>query len=564
MKEFRKRLGDMLLETGQITDEQLDEALSKQKVSGKRLGEILVEDKIISEDDILSLLEIQLGVRRVYLNEIEIDTDAVTCIPETLARKYNLIPIGYQDNKIFVVMSDPLNIFATDDVRIATGYEVEPLIATQKEIKEAISKFYSKQDVQKAAEEVNRESNTKNKQEKEEKKKSELDEVKNAPVVKLVDSIIQNAVRARASDIHIEPFEKYQKIRYRIDGELKEVLRAPKETAGALTTRIKILASLNIAEKRIPQDGRILTSADGNPVDLRVSVLPTVHGEKVVIRILRRDNFLMGKENLGLGNDDMEKLKRIMSSPHGIILVTGPTGSGKSTTLYTILSDLNTDDKNIITVEDPVEYMMEGINQVNVNTKAGLTFAAGLRSILRQDPDIVMVGEIRDGETAEIAVRAAITGHLVLSTIHTNDAPSTVLRLVDMGMEPYLVASSLSGIIAQRLVRRICPSCKVEYKANDYEKKFLGFNKDSDIRLYRGAGCNNCGNTGYKGRAAAFEILEIDREIREAIMSETNSEELKQLCIRRGMKTLKEYGAEMVINGVTTVDELAKISFLKE
>lgn len=564
MKEFRKRLGDMLLETGQITDEQLDEALSKQKVSGKRLGEILVEDKIISEDDILSLLEIQLGVRRVYLNEIEIDTDAVTCIPETLARKYNLIPIGYQDNKIFVVMSDPLNIFATDDVRIATGYEVEPLIATQKEIKEAISKFYSKQDVQKAAEEVNRESNTKNKQEKEEKNKSELDEVKNAPVVKLVDSIIQNAVRARASDIHIEPFEKYQKIRYRIDGELKEVLRAPKETAGALTTRIKILASLNIAEKRIPQDGRILTSADGNPVDLRVSVLPTVHGEKVVIRILRRDNFLMGKENLGLGNDDMEKLKRIMSSPHGIILVTGPTGSGKSTTLYTILSDLNTDDKNIITVEDPVEYMMEGINQVNVNTKAGLTFAAGLRSILRQDPDIVMVGEIRDGETAEIAVRAAITGHLVLSTIHTNDAPSTVLRLVDMGIEPYLVASSLSGIIAQRLVRRICPSCKVEYKANDYEKKFLGLNKDSDIRLYRGAGCNNCGNTGYKGRAAAFEILEIDREIREAIMSETNSEELKQLCIRRGMKTLKEYGAEMVINGVTTVDELAKISFLKE
>lgn len=564
MKELRKRLGDMLLETGQITEEQLDEALSKQRTSGKRLGEILVEDKIISEDDILSLLEIQLGVRRVYLNEIEIDTNAVTAIPESLARKYNLIPIGFQDNKIFVVMADPLNIFATDDVRIASGYEVEPLIATQKEIKETILKFYSKQDVEKAAEAVSRENEKSTKEDKEDKKKSELDEVKNAPVVKLVDSIIQNAVRARASDIHIEPFEKYQKIRYRVDGELKEVLRTPKETASALTTRIKILASLNIAERRLPQDGRILTSADGNPVDLRVSVLPTVHGEKIVIRILRRDNFLMGKENLGLGYNDMKKLKRIISSPHGIILVTGPTGSGKSTTLYTVLSDLNTDDKNIITVEDPVEYMMEGINQVNVNTKTGLTFAAGLRSILRQDPDIVMVGEIRDSETAEIAVRAAITGHLVLSTIHTNDAPSTVLRLVDMSIEPYLVASSLSGIIAQRLVRKICPNCKVEYKASDYEKKILGFNKDENIKLYKGTGCNNCGNTGYKGRAAAFEILEIDKDIREAIVTEMNSEDLKQLCIQRGMKTLKEYGIEMVLNGVTTVDELAKIAYLKE
>lgn len=564
MKELRKRLGDMLLEMGQITIEQLDEALSKQRTSGKRLGEILVEDKIISEDDILSLLEIQLGVRRVYLDEIEVDTNAVTSIPESLARKYNLIPVSFQNNKILVVMSDPLNIFATDDVRIATGYEVEPLIATQKEIKEAILKFYSKQDVQKAADELNRETDSKNKEEKEDKKKSELDEVKNAPVVKLVDSIIQNAVRARASDIHIEPFEKYQKIRYRIDGELKEVLRTPKETAGALTTRIKILASLNIAERRIPQDGRILTSADGNPVDLRVSVLPTLHGEKVVIRILRRDNFLVSKENLGLGYDDMKKLTKIMSSPHGIILVTGPTGSGKSTTLYTILSDLNTDDKNIVTVEDPVEYMMEGINQVNVNIKAGLTFAAGLRSILRQDPDIVMVGEIRDSETAEIAVRAAITGHLVLSTIHTNDAPSTVLRLVDMGIEPYLVASSLSGIVAQRLVRRICPSCKVEYEATDFEKKFLGFSKDTNLKLYKGSGCNNCDNTGYKGRVAAFEILDIDKEIKEAIMSDTNTEELKELCIKRGMKTLKQYGVEMVLNGVTTAEELAKISFLRE
>lgn len=564
MKELKKRLGDMLLETGQINEEQLDEALNSQKTSGKRLGEIFVEKKIISEDDILALLEIQLGIRRVFLHDLEIDVNAVTAIPESLARKYNLIPIGYRNSKILVVMSDPLNIFATDDVSIASGCEVEPLIASQKEIKEAILKFYSKQDVQKAADELNKENISKNKEDNPDKSKSDLDEVKNAPVVKLVDSIIQNAVRAGASDIHIEPFEKYQKIRYRIDGELREMLKTPKETANALTTRIKILASLNIAERRIPQDGRILTSADGNPVDLRVSVLPTVHGEKIVIRILRRDNFLVNKESLGLGADDMRKLNNIVGSPHGIILVTGPTGSGKSTTLYTILSDLNKDDKNIITVEDPVEYMMEGVNQVNVNIKAGLTFAAGLRSILRQDPDIVMVGEIRDGETAEIAVRAAITGHLVLSTIHTNDAPSTVLRLVDMGIEPYLVASSLSGIIAQRLVRRICPSCKIEYNATDYEKKLLGISKETNLKLYKGLGCNNCGNSGYKGRVAAFEILEIDKEIKEAIMNERNSEELEDLCIKRGMKTLKQYGTEMVINGVTTLDELAKIAFLKE
>lgn len=567
MKEIKKKIGDMLVEMGQITQAQLNEALRRQKVSGKRLGEILIEDGLITEDDILSLLEIQLGIKRIYLEEVNAEEKAYSSIPENLARKYTLIPIDIVDEKIHVVMSDPLNIFAIDDVRIASGYEVEPFISSKEEIEKAIAKYYAGQGVQKAAEELQQEHLSKDKKENEkekEKESKEFDEIKNAPVVKLVDTIIANAARARASDIHIEPFESHLKVRYRIDGELQEVLKAPKETAPAMITRIKILANLNIAEKRIPQDGRILTVVDGNSIDLRVSVLPTIHGEKIVIRILKRDSFLLGKEQLGLDDDDMEKLNRIIKSPHGIILVTGPTGSGKSTTLYTILSDLNSPDKNIVTVEDPVEYMLEGINQVNVNVKAGLTFAAGLRSILRQDPDIIMIGEIRDSETAEIAVRAAITGHLVLSTIHTNDAPSTVTRLVDMGIEPYLVSTSLSGVVAQRLVRKICPYCKMEYEASEHEKHILGFEKGAKLKLYKGQGCVNCNNSGYRGRMGVFEIMEIDREIREKIINSKDVDQIGEAARLNGMKTLQDYCRNLVIRGETTVDELVKTAFLKD
>lgn len=565
MNNFKKRIGDMLVEVGQITQYQLDEALRKQKVNGKRLGEILIEDNLITEDDMLSLLEVQLGIKRVFMESVNAEEKAYTAIPESLAKKYTLIPIDIVDDKIVVVMQDPLNLFAIDDVRIASGYEVETLISSKEEIEKAIAKYYAGQGVQKAAEELKQETITKDKKEgKNEKNSQEMDEIKNAPVVKLVDTIIANATRARASDIHIEPFEKYLKVRYRIDGELQEVLKTPKETSSALITRIKILANLNIAEKRVPQDGRILTAVDGNAIDLRVSILPTIHGEKVVIRILKRDNFLMGKEQLGLIDTEMNKLNNIIQSPHGIILVTGPTGSGKSTTLYTILSDLNKDNKNIITVEDPVEYVLEGINQVNVNTKAGLTFASGLRSILRQDPDIIMIGEIRDGETAEIAVRAAITGHLVLSTIHTNDAPSTVTRLVDMGIEPYLVATSVSGIIAQRLVRKICPYCKTAYDASEHEKEILGVGKDATLKLYKGVGCINCNDTGYRGRMGVYELMEIDRDVREYIMRNKSADEINELCIKKGMYTLSNYCSGLVLKGETTIEELIKISFLKE
>lgn len=556
----KKKLGNLLLDSGKITRAQLDAVLKEQKITGKRIGEILIEDKFVTEEDIIDTLEIQLGIPRIFFETVNADYDAVKLIPESLASKYVLIPIGFNGNRIQVVMSDPLNLFAQDDVKIASGYEVEPLIATKHEIKNAIEKYYSKQFVQKAAEELSKEQNSQGELEENENS----DDLKNAPAVRMIDTIISNAVKARASDIHMEPFEKYIKIRYRIDGELQEMFKSPIETLPALVTRVKILSNLDIAEKRLPQDGRILTKVDNKEVDLRVSILPTVYGEKVVIRILSRDSYLLDKNMLGMKEDSLAKLERIIKSPYGIILVTGPTGSGKSTTLYAILKELNTVHKNIITIEDPVEYMMDGVNQVNVNIKAGLTFAAGLRSILRQDPDVIMVGEIRDGETAEIAIRSAITGHLVLSSIHTNDAPSAIVRLVDMGIEPYLVASSISGVISQRLVRKICPYCAEKYTASEKEKRLLDIYEEKELNLYRGKGCTYCSNSGYMARIGVYEIMEINRELRSSIMINKSTDELRDLAIKNGMKTLKNSCIELVVSGITTIDELARIAFLKE
>lgn len=559
----RKRLGDMLVKSGRMTLEQLDYVLKKQKSTGRRLGELLVEENIVSENDILNILELQLGVKRVKLDEVEVDTDAVKTISANLANKHNVIPISIRRSKVQLVMSDPLNIIALDDVRIATGYSVEPYIASSVEIKEAIKKYYSTQYVMKAADELSKEQFS-NRVEAKEDETDALEEIKNAPVVRLVDSIIENAVRARASDIHIEPFEKYVRVRYRVDGELSEVLKTQPDTLGALITRIKILADLNIAEKRLPQDGRIMTTIDNKEVDLRVSILPKVNGEKVVIRILNKENFLVGKENLGISGSEVKKLDKFISNPHGIILVTGPTGSGKSTTLYTMLNELNTESKNIITVEDPVEFLMEGVNQVSVNTKIGLTFAAGLRSILRQDPDVIMIGEIRDAETAEIAIRSAITGHLVLSTLHTNDAPSSMLRLADMGIEPYLIATSVVGVIAQRLVRKVCPSCAEEYEASEYEKSILEIKGNMPIMLKKGRGCNVCGNSGYKGRIGIYEIMEVTREHRDMIMKGCSTDELRDLSIEKGMSTLRTACAVHVLKGTTTMDEFMRVAYLKE
>ncbi len=559
---IKRRLGDMLVESGKINMPQLQEALKKQRITGKKLGEVLTQLEMVTPEDIMEVLEKQTGIKRINLSMITFDTRALKVVPESVCVKHELIPFGFNENKIMIAMWDPLNIFAIDDVSIASGFEVESYISTKDQINKYIEMQYSGQKVMKAAQELSKEKiEAKGIQEQED---FSFDDIKNAPVVKIVDYLFENAIEMRASDIHIEPFEDEIRIRYRIDGQLQTTNTLDIESQAALVTRIKILASLNIAEKRLPQDGRIITKLGNKDVDLRVSILPVVTGEKVVIRILDRDSYQIGKQRLGMGDEDLKTLDRIIKSPHGIILVTGPTGSGKSTTLYTVLNELNTGNVNIVTVEDPVEYTLKGVNQVNVNNKAGLTFAKGLRSILRQDPDVVMIGEIRDDETAEIAIRAAITGHLVLSTLHTNDAPSSVLRLIDMGVEPYLVSTSLAGVIAQRLVKKICPHCKESYEASAYEKSILGIHENAPLTLHKGEGCGFCNNTGYSGRVGIYEIMEITRAHKDLILSSRDSNKLKDLSIENGMRTLSMACKELVLKGETTLEELVSIAYLKE
>jgi len=557
-----KRLGDLLVQAGKINNFQLQEALKKQKFLGKKIGEVLITEGLVTVEDILEVLEKQIGIKRVNLELMNIDKKAIKSVPQNLCMKNDLMPFGFNENKIKVAMWDPLNIFAMDDIYIASGFEVEPYLATKDEIRRAIERQYSDEQVVKAAEELSKEKQGDLKTQL--NNEETFDDIKNAPVVKMIDYLIKNAIEQRASDIHIEPYEKFVRIRYRIDGQLHQVSNLSVDSLAPLVTRIKIMANLNIAEKRVPQDGRIITRLTDKEVDLRVSILPMINGEKVVIRVLNRDGYEIGKNSLGMSEEELKVLDNMITNPHGIILVTGPTGSGKSTTLYTILNELNDEDKNIITIEDPVEYIMEGINQVNVNTKSGLTFASGLRSILRQDPDAVMIGEIRDSETAQIAVRAAITGHLVLSTLHTNDAPSSVVRLVDMGIEPYLVATSISGVIAQRLVKKICSKCKKEYKASVHEKRILAIDPYEEVILHKGEGCAYCNNTGYVGRTGVYEMMEITREHKEAILSDKSSDELRDISVEKGMKTLGIACKSLVLQGITTVDELAKIAFLNE
>jgi len=556
--QTKKRLGEVLIEAGLITQEQLQKALTLQKSSGKKLGEILVEQGFISEDQIIEVLEFQLGIPHVKLDRFPIEQDAVKLISEGIAKRHTLIPIKLEKDKLYVAMADPLNIFAIEDVQIYSGKNIQPVIAKSDEIKRQIDKYYGKQEALKAAEEFKKESKV---FKTERNKNAAEDESASAPIIKLVNSIFEQAINQRASDIHIEPFEEELKIKFRIDGILYEIMKMEIELHSALVARIKVLGNMDIAERRIPQDGRTSYTYFEQEYDMRISTLPTVYGEKVVIRIADKRAFLKDKTNLGFLKNDLELFDKIISSPHGIILVSGPTGSGKSTTLYTILRELNTGSKNIITVEDPVESTIYGINQVEVNPKAGLTFATALRSILRQDPDIIMIGEIRDKETAEIAVRAAITGHLVLSTIHTNDAASAVTRLVDMGIENYLISSSLVGVIAQRLVRRICPHCKEEYIPDETEINALGINDIQNIKLYKGKGCSYCGNKGYMGRTGIYEILVIDKELRNSILKTSSSDELKDLAVKKGLVTLKESCKQKVLMGETTFEEYLRVTY---
>ncbi|GAA0127005.1 GspE/PulE family protein [Clostridium sp. CTA-19] len=545
----KRRLGDLLLDENKITKNQLQVALNNQKTEKKKLGEILVEIGAISEDEIFNILEKQLGIERVYLDSINLEEKIVSIIPENIAKKYNVIAIDADETEIIAATSDPLNIFAIEDIKIITGKEVRLLSSPKSEVERAINKVYSNI--------VEYSSNS----------KEEVDlfnsEIMDSPIVKTVNWIIENAINAKASDIHIEPLEGRVKVRFRLDGQLKEIMSLEKKDLNAIVARIKILSSLDIAKKRVPQDGRILTKVNGVDIDLRVSTLPTVNGEKIVIRVLDKSANNISRNNLGLDKSDEKKLKRIISKPHGIILSTGPTGSGKSTTLYSILKELNDESRNIITIEDPVEFSIEGINQVNVNYKTGLTFSYGLRSILRQDPDVIMVGEIRDAETSKIAMRAAITGHLVLSTLHTNDAPSTIIRLIDMGIEPYLIATSIVGVISQRLIRIVCPNCSENYEATSYEKKLLNIDVNEKVIIKRKIGCNKCNKTGYKGRVGVFEIMEIDQEIREYITNGESIDNITKLAIKKGMTTIRDACISKVLDKTTTIEELIRIAYLE-
>lgn len=556
---MRKRLGDLLVEVGLINQEQLESALKLQKTTGKKLGEVLISEGVVTQEDIIQVLEFQLGIPHVILEKYNINQAACLLIPESLARRYELIPIAQQSGVLTVAMSDPLNVFAIDDVTIYSGMEVQPVIASTSEIVKAIDKYYSKQHALKAVEEFKKENESSLKINSENMDQQLNEEVNNAPAVKLVNSIIEQAVRNRASDIHIEPFPSFIKIRFRTDGEMHEAMKTDMGIMNALATRIKIISGMNITEKRAPQDGRVTVKVDGKDYDLRVSILPTVFGEKIVIRIADKKAFVVSKDQLGFTYDDKIKFDKILQNPHGIILVTGPTGSGKSTTLYTALNEINKPNINIITIEDPVECLIEGVNHVQVSNKSGLTFASGLRSILRQDPNVVMIGEIRDNETAEIAVRAAITGHLVLSTLHTNDAPGTVIRLIDMGIEPFLVATSLVGVIAQRLVRKICQNCKQEHVASDEELAVLEL--DIPVQVYKGKGCAMCSGTGYKGRIGVYEIMVLTRKHKELINKRCTEEELRELSIANGMKTLRDNARILVLEGKTTIEEMVRISF---
>lgn len=547
------------MQYGMITDTQLKEALEIQKRDGGKVGEVLMNLGFVTRQNINEVLEFQLGIPYVSLDEYDISKDATKLITESLARRHMLIPIKVTETELYVAMEDPLNIFAIDDVKIFSGKDIVPMLSTEEQIVKAIDIHYGKQQANLAAEQY--------KQEHAVDLDNQIieddsdDPIKSAPIVKLVNTVLEQAVRHRASDVHIEPYERNIRVRFRVDGKLQNMFDYEVSLLNAVVARIKITAGMDIAEKRKPQDGRINIKVDKKEYDIRVSSLPTVYGEKVVMRVNSKEGFKKGKSELGFFPDDLEKFEAILNNTYGIILVTGPTGSGKSTTLYTSLNEINSEDINIITVEDPVESQIEGINQVQVNQKAGLNFSTALRSILRQDPDVIMIGEIRDAETAEIAVKASITGHLVVSTLHTNDAPSSITRLIDMGIEPFLISASVVGIIAQRLVRRLCPKCKEKSFANDQEKILLNVPVNQELSLYRAKGCHLCSDSGYSGRIGVYEIMAVDKNVRMIINRNGNADEIRNAAIDSGMKTLKTNAMRMVLSGTTTVEELIRIAY---
>jgi type IV pilus assembly protein PilB len=543
MAANRKRLGDLLVEAGLITEDQLQEALHTKK-EGQKLGDSLLEKGFISEQQLIEVLEFQLGIPHISLYRYPVDTSLMSIVAKDFARRNLLIPIKKEGNQLTVAMNDPMDYYAVDDLRLSTGFQITQVIATRDEILSAINKYYN---IEEFPEDF--QASTENVQDGE-----------NAPAIRLVNQILTSGVQQKASDIHIDPQETKLLVRYRVDGLLKTERTIPKAMQNVLAARIKIMANLNITETRLPQDGRIKLDLEYATVDLRISILPTVFGEKIVIRILDISNALMKLSQLGFNKINLQRFVKLIERPSGMILITGPTGSGKTSTLYSALHHVNTDKVNIITIEDPVEYQVEGINQVQVNHTVGLTFAGGLRSILRQDPNIVMVGEIRDSETAEIAVRASLTGHLVLSTMHTNSAIGTIPRLMDMGIEPFLVVSSLSGIVGQRLVRKVCNECQQAHDPTEMELSVFQKRGLTVDKVYRGRGCKACRDTGYKGRIAIHEVLVIDDKMRNMMMNNNSVSALKEYALRGGMIFLIDDGLLKAKQGLTTVEEVLRVA----
>lgn len=553
------RLGDLLISAGVIRPEQLNEALAIQKQTRERLGDVLINNGIITEQQLIEALQMQLGVDFVDLTAVSIPLELARFVPRSIAKKYCVVPVKLQKDELYVAMSDPLNFEAQEEIKSASHKQVVPMIATRRAVEQAIATLYGNEGTARAIEEMKREAGSNQADIVPVQMSKAVDNgAAEAPTIRFVNSVIQRAITERASDIHLEPQEGEMVVRMRIDGVLRRIFTVPANLQATVIARLKIMGGMNIAERKIPQDGRAMVTAKDKEIDLRISSIPTIYGEKIVLRLLDKSSGHINRKTIGLEGEDEKKYDRLLKNSSGVILIVGPTGSGKSTTMCAMIQELCSEQTNIMTLEDPVEYNIPGANQCQINEKTGMTFAVGLRSILRQDPDVISVGEIRDGETASIAVRAAITGHLVISTLHTNDAVSTISRLVDIGVEPYMISSALRGVVSQRLVRKICPQCRKAYTPTEEEKRMVGIAENEDVTFYKGEGCQECGRTGYRGRRGVFEILTLDAALRREVANNASSEELTKTALENGFVTMKDNCRRLVLEGVTTVAEAAK------
>lgn len=553
------RLGDLLISAGVIRPEQLNDALAIQKKTRERLGDVLINNGIITEQQLIEALQMQLGVDFVDLTAVSIPLELARFVPRSIAKKYCVVPVKLQKDELYVAMSDPLNFEAQEEVKSASHKQVVPMIATRRAVEQAIATLYGNEGTARAIEEMKREAGSNQADIVPVQMSKAVDNgAAEAPTIRFVNSVIQRAITERASDIHLEPQEGEMVVRMRIDGVLRRIFTVPANLQATVIARLKIMGGMNIAERKIPQDGRAMVTAKDKEIDLRISSIPTIYGEKIVLRLLDKSSGHINRKTIGLEGEDEKKYDRLLKNSSGVILIVGPTGSGKSTTMCAMIQELCNEQTNIMTLEDPVEYNIPGANQCQINEKTGMTFAAGLRSILRQDPDVISVGEIRDGETASIAVRAAITGHLVISTLHTNDAVSTISRLVDIGVESYMISSALRGVVSQRLVRKICPQCRKAYTPTEEEKRMVGIAENEDVTFYKGEGCQECGRTGYRGRRGVFEILTLDAALRREVANNASSEELTKTALENGFVTMKDNCRRLVLEGVTTVAEAAK------